>query len=229
MIGVAVPAHNEREHIALTLQSIQSSIVQLGERALVVVVADACNDDTAQAARPWADAVLEIQARDVGTARATGAQWLLEHGVDWVACTDADSLVPPDWLSAQKALACDVFCGIVQVHDWGNYSADVIAAFHATTPQDGHPHIHGANMGLSRRAYELVGGFQPAHAHEDVSLIRCCEAAGLHIERRIRPCVTTSARRDARAREGFGDFLLSLEQQILQPTTAAAYATSLSR
>lgn len=217
MIGIAIPAHNEAEHIALTLRSVRDSIAHLGESALVVVVADACTDETVTLAKDFADAVLPISARDVGTARAAAADWLLAQGVQWIACTDADTLVPHNWLSAQRALACDVFCGIVQVQDWGDYSPDVIAAFHSSIPQDGHPHIHGANLGISRRAYELTGGFRPAPAHEDVSLIRRCEAAALHIERRIHPCVTTSARRTPRAREGFGDFLLRLEQSVKQP------------
>ena len=218
MIGIAIPAHNEADHIVQTLQSVQRSILHLGERALVVVVADACTDSTAQLAQPWVDKVIETDARDVGTARAMGAQWLFDQGVQWLSCTDADSVVPEDWLSAQSHifhdLQCDVFCGIVKVDDWGDYSPEVIAAFHATAPQDGHPHIHGANLGLSREAYALAGGFQPAHAHEDVGLVRRCEASGLRIARLVHPCVTTSARRTPRAREGFGEFLLKLEQSI---------------
>jgi len=218
MMGIAIPAHNEAEHILHTLQSVQRSIVQLGERALVVVVADACTDGTAQVAQPWVDKVIETDAHDVGTARALGAQWLLEHSVQWLACTDADCIVPEDWLSAQSYIfnhmKRDVFCGIVKVEEWGDYSPEVIAAFHATLPQDGHPHIHGANLGLSHEAYAAVGGFQPAHAHEDISLIRRCEASGFRIARLVNPCVTTSARRNPRAREGFGEYLLKLEQSV---------------
>lgn len=217
MIGIAIPAHNEAAHIASCLTAVQRSMDFLrrhGQDALLVVAADACTDDTATIARQCADHVLEIDARNVGQARQAAANWLLAQGVQWIACTDADTLVPPHWLYAQQQCNADVFCGIVQVQDWGDYADDVIAAFQATPPQDGHPHIHGANMGLSRQAYEQVGGFLSAQAHEDVSLIRRCEQAGLHIARLIDPCVTTSARRNPRAREGFGDFLLQLEQQV---------------
>lgn len=226
MIGIAIPAHNEAQHILLTLHALQRSIAHYGLPALVVVVADACTDHTAQLARALADHVIEANLCNVGRARGLGAQWLWDQGAQWLACSDADSLVPLDWLSAQHRiqhqLQCDVFCGIVKVQDWGDYSAEVIAAFHATPPQDGHPHIHGANLGISRKAYAMAGGFQPAHAHEDVSLVRRCEAAGLSIARLIEPCVTTSARRTPRAREGFGEFLLDLERTLQQQSAPNA-------
>ena len=219
MIVVLIPAHNEAQHLKACLLSVKRSLAYLqrhGLQGVVVVVADACTDLTPQIARQYADHVLVINARNVGEARRSGAQWLIEYGVDWIACTDADSQVPLNWLHAQYLYQADVFCGIVRIEDWGDYSSDVIKAFHATVPKDGHPHIHGANLGISRDAYLQAGGFLPATAHEDVALIRRCEQAGLRIARRIQPSVVTSARRDARAREGFGDFLLKLEGNILQ-------------
>ncbi|MET1115692.1 MAG: glycosyltransferase family 2 protein [Comamonas sp.] len=217
MIGVVIPAHNEEQCLQACLLSVRKSVEHLarhGLQARIVVVLDACDDGSARIARAHADQVLEIDERDVGQARRAGAQWLLEQGAQWLACTDADTEVPPNWLHAQWAFQADVFCGIVRVDDWGDYSPEVVQAFHASVPQDGHPHIHGANMGLSRAAYLRVGGFLPGKAHEDVSLVRRCERAGLQIARRIEPSVVTSARRDARAREGFGDFLLKLERSV---------------
>ncbi|MCD2513431.1 glycosyltransferase [Comamonas endophytica] len=217
MIGVVIPAHNEEQHLQACLLSVRKSVQHLARQGLsarIMVVLDACTDGSAHIARALADQVLEITQRNVGEARRAGAQWLLEQGSEWIACTDADTQVPENWLYAQWACQADVFCGIVRVEDWGDYSPEVVRAFHASVPQDGHPHIHGANMGLSREAYLQSGGFLPAAAHEDVSLIRRCELAGLRIARRIEPCVVTSARRDARAREGFGDFLLKLERSV---------------
>ena len=219
MIGIVIPAHNEEPYLQACLQSVRKSSAHLarhGLQATCVVVLDACTDGSARIARAHADQVLEIDARNVGQARRAGAQYLIEQGAAWIASTDADTQVPENWLHAQWALQADVFCGIVRVEDWGSYSPEVVRAFHAAPPQDGHPHIHGANLGLSRAAYLQVGGFLPASAHEDVSLIRRCEQAGLDIARRIEPCVVTSARRDARAREGFGDFLLNLERTVAQ-------------
>ncbi len=218
MIGIVIPAHNEEQCLAACLRSVRQSMRHLARQGLaarLLVVLDACDDGSARIARLHADQVLEITARNVGEARRAGAQALVAQGASWIACTDADTQVPEHWLHAQWGCAADAFCGIVRVDDWGSYSAEVVRAFHATPPQDGHPHIHGANMGLSRAAYLRAGGFLPGKAHEDVSLIRRCEQAGLRIARRIDPCVVTSARRDPRAREGFGDFLLNLERSVL--------------
>lgn len=217
MMGIVIPAHNEEQRLLACLQSVRVSMLHLASHGIdstLVVVLDACDDGSARIARAHADQVLEIGARNVGQARRAGAQRALARGADWIACTDADSQVPADWLHAQWTCGADVFCGIVRVDDWGDYAPEVVRAFHATVPQDGHPHVHGANLGLSRQAYLQVDGFLPGKAHEDVSLVRRCEQAGLRIARRIAPCVVTSARRDPRAREGFGDFLLTLERGV---------------
>ena len=206
MIGVVIPAHNEEQRLQACLLSVRKSrrhLVRQGLAASIVVVLDACSNGSARIAHAHADEDMEIQANNVGAARQAGAQRLLEQGAQWIACTDADTQVPEHWLHAQWACQADVFCGIVRVDDWGDYCAEVVRAFHASVPQDGHPHIHGANMGLSRTAYAQAGGFLPALAHEDVSLVRRCEQQGLRI-----------ARRDARARDGFGDFLLKLERSV---------------
>lgn len=224
MMGIVIPAHNEEQRLLACLQSVRASMRHLaghGVESVLVVVLDACDDGSARIARAHADQVLEIDARDVGRARCAGAQRALERGADWIACTDADTQVPEDWLHAQWNCGAEVFCGIVRVDDWGDYAPEVVRAFHATVPRDGHPHVHGANLGLSRQAYLQVGGFLPGKAHEDVSLVRRCEQAGLRIARRIAPCVVTSARRDPRAREGFGDFLLQLERGVQEAQSGA--------
>lgn len=76
---------------------------------------------------------------------------------------------------------------------------------------DDHLHVHGVNFGLSAAAYQAVGGFPALVAHEDRGLLDALERAGYAIARRANPAVTTSARRDARARQGFGDYRLAIE------------------
>lgn len=66
----------------------------------ILVVADACTDQTVDAARAGQAQVISISARNVGMARAAGMRKLLRRmaGTDpaavWLATTDADSLVP---------------------------------------------------------------------------------------------------------------------------------------
>ena len=79
---------------------------------------------------------------------------------------------------------------------------------------DGHPHVHGANMGFSAVAYRQCGGFAPLATGEDVALIQAMHGAGMQVARLASPRVMTSARRHARAPHGFSEFLRRLEQRV---------------
>ncbi|WP_202843364.1 glycosyltransferase [Luteimonas saliphila] len=216
MIGVLVPAHDEEALIGDCLRAIQVAAAcprLRGEPVAVVVALDRCRDATAAICEGLGVPTVRLEARNVGQARAVAAAALLRAGARWLASTDADSRVPPDWLSGQLACAADAFCGTVRVGDWLDYRPVVRDAFLAREQyRDGHAHVHGANLGVSATAYRAVGGF-PAHAaHEDRALVDALARAGFAIARRGSPAVWTSARRDARARHGFGDYLLGMEE-----------------
>ena len=215
MIGVAIPAHNEALVLAQCLQSVLRAARALpdAEEVRVVVVLDACTDGTRDVAEGFGVHVLATGACNVGMARAAGADYLLAHGVRWLAFTDADTEVAGDWLHRQLALRCDAVCGTVAVRDWSCHgvAALALAAHFAAsyTDADGHRHIHGANLGVCAQAYRRAGGFPPLSCHEDVALVRALEASGARIAWSASPRVFTSARRHVRARGGFGDALLA--------------------
>ncbi len=122
MIGILIPAHNEEALLAHCLQAALTASQHpglKGEEVKVLLVLDSCSDHSADIAACYDIHVLPINARNVGVARGVGAQWLLDHGVRWISCTDADSRVAPDWLVAQLALQADAVCGTVTVDDWG--------------------------------------------------------------------------------------------------------------
>src|SRR5690606_39684918 len=50
--------------------------------------------------------------------------------------------------------------------------------------EDGHPHVHGANLGVSAAAYRAVGGFPPLAAHEDQALVAALARDGFVLARR---------------------------------------------
>ena len=208
MIGVVVPAHNEEAHIGACLRSLlrAAQCPQLnGEKVFAVVVLDGCTDATEAVANALGVMTVAVQARNVGVARARGSQIALDAGVRWLAFTDADSTVAPDWFAAQLALGSDAVCGTVAVADWGLYGDPMRRHFAATyTDADGHRHIHGANLGVSARAYRSVGGFQALATSEDVALVTALRANGASISWSASPRVTTSARRQFRAPGGFG-------------------------
>jgi hypothetical protein len=75
---------------------------------------------------------------------------------------------------------------------------------------DGHPHVHGANLGISGAAYVRTGGWGDLVAHEDVDLVQRAVAAGVPVARSGGAPVLTSSRLDARAPDGFAAYLRAL-------------------
>nr|WKF60844.1 hypothetical protein HUO10_005366 [Paraburkholderia busanensis] len=214
MIGMIVPAHNEEALLAPCLAALISASRHAdlaGEPVRIVVVLDACDDFSGSVARAYGVETLSIDARNVGIARATGADWLLANGARWLAFTDADSRVSPAWLATQLSLNADAVCGSIAVDDWSEHPESVREHFRNTyVDADGHRHIHGANLGVSADAYRRTGGFPPLACSEDVALVERLIAAGAHIAWSAAPRVITSARIAARARGGFGDTLAAL-------------------
>ena len=216
MIGVVIPAHNEEDYLLACLTAIAqaASHPELGgEEVCVVVVLDSCTDGSAIIATRHGALTLRVAARNVGIARATGARQLIEAGARWLAFTDADTIVSAQWLVAQLALGADAVCGSVTVTDWSQHTQQVQDIYNSIyVDAEGHRHIHGANFGVSTQAYQRAGGFSPLVTSEDVALVQALTAAGVRIAWSALPRVSTSARVDPRARDGFGDYLLSLAE-----------------
>jgi len=237
MIGIVIPAHNEERYLDGCLNAIRVACDHpelRGESVNVVVVLDHCSDGSRAIALAHTHALqgagfrveaIEVDARNVGAARAAGAERLLAHGARWLAFTDADTRVAPDWLVAQLRLGADVVCGTVAVDDWAAHHEEPAVLrqhFELTyTDSDGHRHIHGANLGVCAKAYRCVGGFTPLACSEDVALVAALERCGATIAWSAAPRVTTSARRDARARGGFGDTLIRFATAATQAALPA--------
>lgn len=230
MIAIVVPAHNESQHIGRCLFSLHcvARCSHLnGEEVRVFVVADACTDDTVEVAKRWGAQVLQCDARNVGRARALGAEAAIAQGAQWLAFTDADTVVAPDWLDQQLALKSDAVCGTVQVRNWSGWGLlrhSMKAHFAATYfDVDGHRHIHGANLGVSTQAYLRAGGFLALPSSEDVALVEALESTGARIAWSAAPRVSTSARRAHRAPDGFGATLARVAaEQLAQRAGVAA-------
>ena len=208
MLCITIPAHNEEASIT---QCVAAAIAAgrhdalNGEQVQVLVVADACSDRTAMLARRAGATVLVVNNRNVGAARATGADFALDHGARWLAFTDADTIVSPDWLVKQLQCKADVVCGTVSIDEWHRDAESARLHFLQTyCDVDGHRHIHGANLGVSAQAYKQAGGFQPLCAHEDVALVRALQAAEATICWSAQPRVRTSCRLTSKTGAGFG-------------------------
>lgn len=232
-VAVVVPARDEEALLGGCLDALRRAAAHPRLRALpvrVVVVADACTDDTATLARRHGTDVLELRARNVGAARAAGSRHALALTFAtraaptpesvWLAHTDADSRVPSGWLAHQlhhAAAGWHAVVGTVRITDWAGHPASVADGFRrhyagrGRPGATGHPHVHGANLAVRADAYRSVGGFRPLPVGEDRTLVAALEAAGHPVKRTDGHPVDTSARRDPRARGGFGDFLRDLD------------------
>src|ERR1700733_7011192 len=134
----------------------------------------------------------------------------------WLATTDADTLVPVSWLRQQARLAdqgWDAVAGTVWVADWSGYPQRVRAAFHERygAGLGPHPPVHGANLGFRAATYLKAGGFPDAPAGEDHALVAALAATGGRMLWTRAVTVATSARREARAPNGFSHYLADLE------------------
>lgn len=221
--GIVVPAHDEEEMLPSCLAALgEAAAAARAERGVsvrIVVAADACSDRTAALARQAGAAVVELKARNVGAARAAGMREIIRHCPRrddvWLATTDADSVVPPDWLTEQLRHAgqgWEAVVGTVAVADWtGHAPATAIEFAKRYGVWHGwHPHVHGANLGFTAAAYLAAGGFPPLRTAEDHALVSALQAQGRRVLRTPALRVVTSARRQYRAPAGFGELLTTL-------------------
>jgi glycosyltransferase involved in cell wall biosynthesis len=221
-VVVVVPARNEGALLGRCLHSVAAAVRELearpGPRARVVVVLDACDDDSETVARGFDVDVHPITARSVGAARAVGVAHALagvpgDRGRTWIASTDADSQVPPHWLTDQVGHAdagADVVVGTVRPDpdDLSPGALDVWSATRVVGRPNGH--VHGANLGVRADVYERVGGFSLQPEHEDVDLVRRIDVHGARIVACDRADVLTSGRTAGRTPGGYAGYLTQL-------------------
>jgi cellulose synthase/poly-beta-1,6-N-acetylglucosamine synthase-like glycosyltransferase len=220
-IGIVVPAQNEEASIEPCIQSIRRSCETAQLRDYwIVVVADSCTDETLPRARLALEGVgevLECDARSAGSARRLGVDAVLAHftgkelGQIWLANTDADTVVPWDWIRVQLGLAdagIAAVAGIVQLEEGGALAAHEIHRATYLTNLDGtHGHVHGANLALRADAYVDAGGWAHRALAEDHCLWNRLKHRGWQLSSPVSSVVVTSARLIGRARGGFADSL----------------------
>ncbi|MDO9379682.1 MAG: glycosyltransferase [Nocardioidaceae bacterium] len=230
---VVVPARDEAARLGVCLASVDVATRRVRRRLVrveVVVVADSCLDRTAAVARASGVHVVEEALGSVGAARARGVREGLDRlgshpARTWVATTDADSEVPSSWLRDQLALAhagADLAAGTVAL-DPASTDPETLARWSQEYARGGafrapgvHGHVHGANLGLAADAYLAVGGFTPAHEHEDLLLVGALLASGARAAWPTTP-VRTSARTRGRTPGGFSQVMAGLTLPVPRP------------
>ena len=234
-VAVVVPVHNEEYYLARALSGVRAVANALKPDrphvgVEIIVVLDSCTDGSRGIALRFAAAdsrfrVLEVDFRSVGKSRRAGIEALLatrpSPGSLWLANTDADSIVPVNWLQRQVELAdagTDAVLGSVEP-DPDGMDPEILRRWHARHPVgEHHAHVYGASFGVRASAYELAGGFPRQRSHEDRGLVQKLRRHGFRVRATDSIRVLTSGRLHARAPHGFGAYLLALG---LEPAVAA--------
>jgi glycosyltransferase involved in cell wall biosynthesis len=236
LVDVVIPARDEADRIGSCVTSVVRAAERLrqtrpGDDARLTVVLDSCTDDTeVQVHRALRDTslqfhVLSTAAGAVGVARGMGAHAALrvpaEQSRRWLANTDADSVVPEEWLvrhvEAFRHGADVLVAGVVP--DPADLDDDVLERWRAVhTGDEALGHVHGANLGLSSDAYRSLGGFAELAEHEDVDLVSRARALGLVVSATLESPVVTSGRFVGRTPGGYAEHL---RDSYATPTTTA--------
>ena len=228
-LAVVVPARNEHRTIAATVRSILRASQRAAtsphrpESVTICIVADACSDRTAQTAvealRGHSHSIVtETDLRSAGAARALGSTLAVgRHGDTsrlWIANTDADTVVPPDWLLRHLEHAADGIGCVTGVVDLPSTDRRMRRAFRRDyrrgISQEGHRHVHGANLGIRADVLMRIGNWPDVLTGEDQLLWDRAGAVGVF--RRADPSlvVQTSDRVIGRAPDGFAADLARL-------------------
>lgn len=227
---VVLPAHNESTLVGRAIAAVQTAArvsSKHGIGTVIVVVADSCDDDTAEVARTAGAEVLESNWGAVGAARDAGVRYGLQlltaptRAI--VMSSDADSVVAPTWIQDHVSLhrqGAEIVLGTVTLEpgtapdavlqEWRrNYLADSERA-----ALSGHGHIHGANLSVRADIYLASGGFLPLLEHEDRELVAAIRADGASVVWTELSPVLTSARVNGRTPGGVAQDITQLSNEI---------------
>ncbi len=224
-LAVVIPVHNEESLLSACLESVREAVQRITLDVVVVASLDRCVDGSAAVAQRFCDEmpllVVDAPFGNVGATRDAGVRaarcHLTHHGAEriWVANTDADTVVPNTWLHRQCSLAdsgLDLVLGTVEP---GPALPHQLSAHRLWFAEhilgEGHPHVHGANLGIRLSYWEAAGGFGAKSVHEDVALakrVRELEGRWLATDTTR---VVTSSRRHSKIPTGFAHYLRELD------------------
>lgn len=199
LVSVVIPAFNEEQFMTKALQSLAEQ--DFTDFELIVVDNDS-TDKTSEIAELFGAKVIHEHRRGVGYARQTG--FLAARGAI-IATTDADAILPPDWLSRivdefHKDKKLVAFGGLYNLYS-GPLTAR-IALFYFAHPAwfldkvfSGGWGLPGVNLSVRKDAFLQVGGFKMYLAlGEDAEISRRLKHVGkVWLDTRFR--VQTSGRR----------------------------------
>ncbi len=203
-ISVVIPAYNESTMLPLCLESVINQDYK-GEFE-IIVVDNASTDNTPKIAKQFKEVKLLKETKiGVSYARARGFEYAKG---EVIASTDADTIVPRNWLTLiSQDLNDESISGLVGAYELCNtntfskkFVQKMIPTFRAIDYLLG-AHFAGANFVVRKDVYMDVGGFDHSFVTgEDLDLSYRIRKAGHKLKVAYHIKVKTSARR---LNEGF--------------------------
>ncbi|MBA2715098.1 MAG: glycosyltransferase family 2 protein [Rubrobacteraceae bacterium] len=241
---VVVPARNEEDLIASCLLALATQRGVEPEAYEVLLVLDDCTDQTEALARETALECpglrlhfLEGPAEGSGAARRVGMDGARDRLMrvgrpdGLIACTDADTVVAKDWISAQLRAVSEgarAIGGRIELADDGSLPEGVRAE-HAERGRlryerllsepdrpgkSEHWQFSGASLALTAEVYAEVGGLEPKTDLEDEHLEGVLRHHGVPIDRLLSVRATTSPRLKGRAKQGLAHDLAAAAARL---------------
>jgi cellulose synthase/poly-beta-1,6-N-acetylglucosamine synthase-like glycosyltransferase len=261
-IAIAVPARDEARRIGACLDRLCALERDARhERPIVVVAANNCRDRTASVAAAHGAIAVSVtlppERAHAGWARRVAleaAAAVLGAANDILLCTDADTLVAPDWLRRtidHLDAGWDAVAGLARldprelrrltrphrmrlalVRRYGQALDRLKARQHGSEPWPRHYYEGGASIAMTLRAFRELGAAPTPRVGEDKALFEEIRRRGGRVRHPLDVKVTTSARLDGRAEGGASDTLALWGRQDEDepiwgvPTIAAALGFS---
>lgn len=181
-ISVVVPALNEEKYLEKNLMTLMNQSYKNFE---IIVVDNNSTDHTAQIAKKYGAIVISCHEKGVGAARQAG---FLKAKGTIIATTDADNLLPEDWLTTisqrfEKDKKMVAYGGLFRLYS-GPFSARIAvkylgySAFQVDKLFSGKWSLIAQNMAVRKDAFLQVGGFKKVQMGEDADLAQRLAAVG---------------------------------------------------
>ncbi|MFZ2070670.1 MAG: glycosyltransferase [Halobacteriota archaeon] len=181
-ISVVIPTYNEERYIERCLNSLVNQTLPRNEYELVVVDGGSA-DRTVELANEYADFVIQQKSKGIGGARNDGVA--VARG-ELVATTDADIMIPEEWLAricadfdSKRVVAVygpinplgDIFKYqfLLGLFNKAAYLSARMRVFYATL---------GSNTAFRRRTFLQIGGYSDLPAGDDYEIAFRLKRAG---------------------------------------------------